>query len=226
MKRSPRSADLLELVMGLAIVGLVLFIGSFLRLRADLTNEERYTLTPATRTLLEELPDVVYVKVYLTGELPADLLRFSRSIEDLLDEMHVIQPEKLEYSFIDPSASEDEQTRKETYDALQKDGLSYSSIRMRDKGSFSERIVFPGALVTFRGKTVPVQLLKTQMRTPDADIVNRSINNLEYELASAFRQATTKDKAKVAILEGHGELGELEVMDISKALEETYSVSR
>ena len=97
---------------------------------------------------------------------------------------------------------------------------------MRDKGSFSERIVFPGALVTFRGKTVPVQLLKTQMRTPDADIVNRSINNLEYELASAFRQATTKDKAKVAILEGHGELGELEVMDISKALEETYSVSR
>jgi ABC-2 type transport system permease protein len=103
-----------------------------------------------------------------------------------------VQPEKVQYSFIDPSESPDEKTRKETYDQLQKEGLQYSSIRMRDKESFSERIVFPGALVTFRDKTVPVQLLKTQLRTPDADIVNRSINNLEYELASAFRQSTQR----------------------------------
>ena len=212
--------------MGLAIVGLVLFIGSFLRLRADLTNEKRYTLTPATRSMLQELPDVVYVKVYLTGELPADLQRFSRSIKDLLDEMRVVQPDKLHYSFIDPSASPDEKTRKETYDQLQKEGLQYSSIRMRDKESFSERIVFPGALITLRGKTVPVQLLKTQMRTPDADIVNRSINNLEYELASAFRQAAQLERSKIGFLEGHGELAGMEVADITNALGELYDVER
>ncbi|MCB0770586.1 MAG: gliding motility-associated ABC transporter substrate-binding protein GldG [Flavobacteriales bacterium] len=226
MRRSPRNADLLELLMGLAIVGLVLFIGSFLRLRADLTNEKRYTLTPATRSMLTELDDVVYVKVYLEGELPADLERFSRATKDLLDEMRVHQPENLQYTFIDPSASEDENTRKEVYDQLQQQGLSYSSIRLRDKGETSERIVFPGALVTYRDKTVPVQLLKTQLRTPDADIVNRSINNLEYELASAFRQATTSEKARIAFLEGHGELGEMEVMDVTNALSETYDVSR
>jgi len=224
MKRSPRTTDLLELVLGLAVVGLVLFIGSFLRLRADLTNEQRYTLTPSTKQMLEELPDVVYVKVYLTGELPADLQRFSRSIRELLDEMRVVQPEKVQYSFIDPSESPDEKTRKETYDQLQKEGLQYSSIRMRDKESFSERIVFPGALVTFRDKTVPVQLLKTQLRTPDADIVNRSINNLEYELASAFRQSTQREKAKIAFLRGHGELRDMEVADITAALSELYDV--
>lgn len=224
MKRSPRTTDLLELVLGLAVVGLVLFIGSFLHLRADLTNEKRYTLTPSTKQMLEELPDVVYVKVYLTGELPADLQRFSRSIRELLDEMRVVQPEKVQYSFIDPSESPDEKTRKETYDQLQKEGLQYSSIRMRDKESFSERIVFPGALVTFRDKTVPVQLLKTQLRTPDADIVNRSINNLEYELASAFRQSTQREKAKIAFLRGHGELRDMEVADITAALSELYDV--
>jgi ABC-2 type transport system permease protein len=224
MKRSPRTTDLLELVLGLAVVGLVLFIGSFLRLRADLTNEQRYTLTPSTKQMLEELPDVVYVKVYLTGELPADLQRFSRSIRELLDEMRVVQPEKVQYSFIDPSESPDEKTRKETYDQLQKEGLQYSSIRMRDKESFSERIVFPGALVTYRDKTVPVQLLKTQLRTPDADIVNRSINNLEYELASAFRQSTQREKAKIAFLRGHGELRDMEVADITAALSELYDI--
>ena len=82
MKRSTRTNDLFELLLGLAIVGLVLFIGSFARLRADLTDEKRYTLTPSTKQMLEELPDVVYVKVYLTGELPADLQRFSRSIRE------------------------------------------------------------------------------------------------------------------------------------------------
>lgn len=224
MKRNARTSDLIELLLGLAIVGLVLFIGSFLRLRADLTNEKRYTLTPATEQMLAELDDVVYVKVYLTGDLPADLNRFSRAIRDLLDEMRVVQPDKLQYSFIDPSESADEKTRKETYDQLQKEGLTYTSIRLRDKESFSERIVFPGALVTYKSKTVPVQLLKTQLRTPDADIVNRSMNNLEYELASAFRRAGQRERRRIAFLEGHGELAGMEVADITKALGEMYDV--
>lgn len=220
-----RSRDLTELLLGIGIVLVVLFIGSFARLRADLTSEKRYTLTPATKELVQGLPDIVYVKVYLTGELPADLQLLSNSTRDLLDEMRVLAPDKIEYMFIDPSASPDAKTRNEVYDDLQKQGLTYSSIRLREKGAYTERIVFPGALVTFRDKTVPVQLLKTQLRTPDAEIVNRSLNNLEYEFASAFRQATTLRKPRVAFLEGHGELSGMEVADIRNALSEQYEVN-
>lgn len=226
LARSRRAGDLSELGIGIGIVLLLLFLGSFLRLRLDLTSEKRYTLTPATRQLVEELPDVVYVKVYLHGALPADLLRLSQATRDLLEEMRVYNPGMLEYGFVDPSVSPDEKTRNEVYDQLQAQGLTYSSIRLRDKGAYTERIVFPGALVTFRDKTIPVQLLKTQLRTPDADIVNRSINNLEYELASAIRQATSQRKARVAFLEGHGEADKLRVMDVTNALEEQYTVSR
>lgn len=224
--RSRRAADLSELGIGIAIVLVVLFMGSFMRLRMDLTSEKRYTLTQATRQLVEDLPDVVYVRVYLTGELPADLLKLSQATRDLLDEMRVFDSEKIEYSFIDPSASPDEKTRNEIYDQLQAQGLTYSSIRLRDKGAYTERIVFPGALVTYKDKTVPVQLLKTQLRTPDADIVNRSINNLEYEFASAFRQVTSLRKQKIAFLEGHGELDPMFLQDITQALREQYTVSR
>jgi ABC-2 type transport system permease protein len=224
--RSRRFGDLAELGIGIGIVLLVLFAGSFFRLRFDLTSEKRYTLTAATQNLVEELPDLVYVKVYLNGELPADLLKLSQATRDLLDEMRVYNPDLLQYTFIDPSASPDEKTRNEVYDQLQQQGLSYSSIRLRDKGAFTERIVFPGALVTYRDKTIPVQLLKTQLRTPDADIVNRSINNLEFEFASALRQVTALRKPSVAFLEGHGELNELNVKDISTALSDHYAVSR
>lgn len=225
-KRSNRSGDLAELAIGIGIVLLVCFIGSFFRLRGDLTSEKRYTLTEATRELAESLEDVVYVKVYLAGELPADLQQLAQSTRDLLDEMRAYQPDKIQYSFVDPSESPDAKTRNEVYDQLQKQGLTYSSIRIREKGAFKEQIVFPGALITYQDKVVPVQLLKTQLRTPDADIVNRSINNIEYELASAIRQATTKSKRRIAFIEGHGELQEIEVKDITTALEASYDVAR
>jgi ABC-2 type transport system permease protein len=223
--RSPRSGDLIELAIGIGIVLLVLFIGSFFRLRVDLTSEKRYTLTEATRQLVRDLPDVVYVKVFLTGELPADLRRLSQATRDVLDEMRVVQPDRIQYTFVDPNASPDDKTRREIYDNLQQQGLTYSSIRLREKGAYTERIVFPGALVTFRDKTVPVQLLKTQLRAPDADIVNRSVNNLEYELASAIRQATTLRKARIAFLQGHGELSGVRIADAMRALKEQYDVS-
>ncbi len=223
--RSGRTGDLIELAIGIGIVLLLVFIGSFFRLRADLTTEKRYTLTAATQELVQDLPDVVFVKVYLTGELPADLQKLSQATRDMLDEMRAYST-NIEYSFIDPNESPDEKTRNEVYEQLQKQGLNYSSIRLKDKGTFTERIIFPGALITFRDKTVPMQLLKTQLRSPDADIVNRSINNLEYEFASSIRQAMARQQPRVAFLEGHGEVDSLRVMDVANALKEHYKVSR
>ncbi len=224
--RSHRSRDLLNLFIGIGCVLLILFISSFARLRADLTSEKRYTLTPATVQLMDSLKDVVFLKVYLSGELPADLRELSNATRELLDEMRVHNPELLHYSFEDPSASEDAKTRNAIYEDLQKQGLQYTSIRTQEKGAVGERIVWPCAMITFRDRTLPLQLLKTQFRTPDADMVNRSINNLEFEVASAIRQITTEYKPRVAFLEGHGELSELETKDLSTVLSEQYIVSR
>ena len=221
-----RRRDLMDLVLGVAIVLLVLFIGSFLTLRLDLTSEKRYTLTPATKQLVQELDEAVFLKVYLDGDLPADLERLSRATQELLDEMRIQANDKLEYSFIDPNASPDDKTRREVYASLEEQGLTYTSIRVRDAGSFSERIVFPGALMSYKGKTIPVQLLKTQFRAPDADIVNRSINNLEFEISSAIRQITAPKRARIAFVEGHGELDDMQVMDVVKSLQEHYDVKR
>ncbi|MCB9169168.1 MAG: gliding motility-associated ABC transporter substrate-binding protein GldG [Flavobacteriales bacterium] len=218
--------DITELLVGIGIVLLVLFIGSFTHLRADLTSEKRFTLTPATHQLVDSLKDVVFVKVFLDGDLPADLRRLSLATRELLDEMRVDAPDKLEYAFEDPSDHPDEKTRNEVYAQLEKQGLQYTSIRIREKSGFSERIVFPGALITYRGKTIPVQLLKTQLRQPDADMVNRSINNLEYEMAGAIRQLTRFERPKVAFLEGQGELAPIQVQDIATALGENYDVTR
>lgn len=223
-RASRRAAGLIELSIGIACVLLVLFIGSFTRVRADLTTEKRYTLTDATKNLVDSLPDVVFVKVYLSGALPADLQELSSSLRDLLDEMRVRNPDLLQYEFIDPSASSDEKSRNEVYDHLQKQGLQYSSIRTRNKGEQSEVIVWPGAIITFRGKEAPLQLLRSQIRNNDAQMVNRSINNLEYELASAIRKITVDHRPRIAFLKGHGEQTGTNTQDIANALSEQYDV--
>jgi gliding-associated putative ABC transporter substrate-binding component GldG len=223
---SKRLADLSELVVGIAIVGVLLFLASFVRLRADLTSEKRYTLRPATIELVKELEDIVYVKVYLTGTLPADLQRLSRATRDLLEELRVHQPDLVQFSFVDPNAQPDEKTRREVYAQLEQQGLRYNSITFAGQGAQTELVFFPGALVTYREKTVPVQLLRSRFGANDPEMVNRSINNLEYELAGAIRQATADRKRRIAFLEGHGELDGPRIMDITNELKEQYEVER
>lgn len=225
-KRSNRAANLLELIAGIGIVLVLLVIGSYLRVRVDLTSEKRHTLTDATKELVRDLEDIVYVKVYLSGDLPADLQRLAQATRDLLDEMRVYQAEHIQYTFIDPSASADEKTRNDVYQQLQDQGLSYSSLTFGGKGAHTELIIFPGALITYREKTVPVQLLRSQYGASDPEIINRSVNNLEYEFSSAIRQAISTRKSKVAFLEGHGELPPMLVMDATNVLGEQYEVSR
>ena len=78
---------MIRLGLGLAIVLLLIFISGFGFQRIDLTEEKRHTLTPATVELLQDLEDIVYVKVFLTGEFPAEYKRLERSIKERLDEM-------------------------------------------------------------------------------------------------------------------------------------------
>lgn len=230
--RSKLLADLAELAIGVGIVVLLLFITSFARIRVDLTSEQRYTLTPATRAMLDSLDDVVYVKIYLTGDLPANLKKLEQAATDLLNEMKAVAPDRFDYTFIDPNAEPEKKARAQVHQTLQDQGLKYTRIPVKVKGVPDELIIFPCAQLTYREKTVPVQLLKSVLfaKDPDQDqedpaVVN-SINNLEYEFASALRQATARQRPRIAFLEGHGELPPIETADITSALREQYEVAR
>lgn len=223
---SHRSRDLLRLGLGLVIVLLLVFISGFGFQRIDLTEEKRHTLTPATVDLLEELEDIVYVKVFLTGEFPAEYKRLERAIKERLDEMKAYGGDRLEYEFINPSASESEQERLEYYQYLQDEGLQYTNITIRTKDGISEKIIFPGALLTYRNNTLPVQLLKSNERAADPQLINNSVNNLEYEFARNIRRVTDNETPAIAFIQGHGELSRLETNDAEKLLSESYLVDR
>lgn len=224
-KRNIKKNNITQLILGVLIIILLNIISSFVFTRFDLTTEKRYSLSPATKKLLRNLDDVVFFKVYLEGELPAGFRRLSNETREMLDEFRAYS-RNIQFEFVNPSSSADAKERTDTYKLLVERGLQPTDLRMNEKGGSSRLIIFPGSIVTYRGKEMPVQLLMTQMGQDPNKVLNNSIQGLEYNLASAIGKLTQIMKPSVAFIEGEGELNGSETYDISRALSEFYSVDR
>lgn len=223
-KRTLRSQHMVEFVSGLVLFVLLNIVGSYVFYRIDLTSDKRYTLSAITKKLLkEDIKDVVYVKVYLEGDFPAGFKKLSKETREMLDEFRAYN-KNIEYEFIDPSTNDDRKQRNEVYKQLITKGLQPTSLQVKDKSGSSQKVIFPGALVTYKGQEIPVQLLQTKMGSSPEEQLNNSIQNLEYELSNAIRKLSIPIKKKIGFLNGHGELDNLEVADMAFALKEYYVV--
>jgi len=210
-------------LLSMIIIALVNVIAYYLFTRLDLTSEKRYSLSPATKTMLRELDDIVYFKIYLDGEFPAGFKRLRNETREMLDEFRAYT-DNIQYEFIDPNAIKNNTDRKNLYCQLMEKGLSPTNLQVKMDGGSSQQIIFPGALVTYRSKETPVQLLISQVNTPPEAVLNTSVQSLEYNLANCIRKLSLEIKPSIAFIEGHGELDKYETADIRLALSEFYKI--
>ena len=220
-----RKQDILQFTATLVILVLLNFVGSFVHNRYDLTKEGRYSLSDATKNLLTELDDYIYVEVYLEGDFPAGIERLSLETRQILSEFKS-QNNLLQFTFINPTESTDEKTRNEIIKQLYEKGLSPTSLQVKDGETYTEKVIVPGAIVKFGGQEVAVQLLKNQIASSPAQNLEQSIRELEYEFTNAIKQLRTPFKPSIAFITGHGELEDKEVEDLSNSLSEQYSVAK
>jgi len=221
-----KKRDILSLLLAFIILILMNFLGSFIFHRFDLTSEKRYTLSDVTKKILGDLNDVVYVKVYLEGEFPAGFKRLSNETKEMLDEFRAFSNDNIEYQFINPSLSADKKEQNDIYKQLYEKGLQPTNLEVKSETGTSQQILFPGAIVSYKGREVPWQLLKTNLGQSSEGQLNNSIQALEYEFASCIRNLTTFLKPQIGIIDGHGELDTLALYDIKNALSEFYILKR
>jgi len=222
-----RRSGMIDLLMGVFVIFLINYIASFVFTRFDLTSEKRYTLSTSSRKLISSLDDVVFFKVYLEGEFPAGFTRLKKETREMLDEFRAYAGEgKIEYEFINPSENPDMKIRNEIYKQLYDQGLRPTDLEIQDEDGISKKIIWPGAVVTYKGRRTSLQLLKSNSIGGSEDMLNNSIEDLEYELSNAIQKLVNVNKPKIAFIEGHGELNEMQVADISRSLEEYYVIDR
>lgn len=222
-----RNQDLIQLLLVTFIIFLAVYLSGFLYFRIDLTAEKRFTLTPQTRQILKEIDDIVFVKVYLDGELPIGFKRLRNSVKELLDEFREIGGSRIQYQFINPSESENAKERNQFYTSLHEQGMIPTNVEVKDKkGGLSQNIIFPWALISYKGYEMPVKLLKNNQGKSAEENLNHSVESLEYELISTIYNLSVTELQTIAFIEGHRELDEYLVGDITKELLKYYEVFR
>ena len=226
-RKSLKKRQIFAFIILVAVVAVINVAGSFLFTRFDLTSEKRYTLSPTTKEILNDLDDYVYFKVYLDGDFPAGFKKLRRETKEMLDEFRAYS-KYIDFEFINPAESGEEAEIMETYKQLYQAGLKPTDLNVQNSdGSSKQMVIWPGALVSYRNNTeIAIELLENQVGQSDDEALNASMQNLEFRLIDAVKKVTRLMKPNIAFVEGHGELGEQDVYDITKSLSQNYNVVR
>lgn len=223
---SRKKKDITMLVMLLAILLLVNFVCSFYFKRFDLTSEKRYTLSPSTINMLKKLDDVVYLKVYLQGDINPSFARLKNETREILDEFRAYSNGLIEYEFVNlsdnPNKDEVGKIEQQLYDK----GIVPEQVVEKTKEKTSQVLLWPGAIVSHKGKEGVWQIFKRQVGIPPEQCINNSVQELEYSLTNSIRKLQLIKKPEVVFLEGHGELDTIQTADLMKSLSEYYTVYR
>lgn len=218
-----RRDNLLSFGLILVIIVVANIISSYLFTRIDLTSEKRYTLAPATKALLRSVDDYVFFRVYLEGDFPAGFKKLRRETKEMLDEFRAYN-KLIGYEFVNPLATGNARETEEAIKTLTDKGLRPTELQVRATDGAQQKLIFPGALVMYRDKELPLDLLDQQLNTPPEMVINNSVQNLEFKLADIIRKLSQLQKPAVAFIEGHGELNEAELHDLTQALLPNYRV--
>lgn len=205
----------MKLWKGIAIL-LALVVANLLMqhvvVRWDMTNDQRYSIAPTTKELLQQLDAPVQITILLDGELNAGFLRLQRATIELIEELGVVKGTEISYRISTENIPQ---------------GITPTLIHERThKGQTAQTTIYPYALITYKGRTTIVELLRNNRGLSGEENLNNSIENLEFAFVEALHALTRNSVEKIAFLEGHGELDERDVYDLSQALSYYYQIDR
>ena len=205
--------------MGLILINV---LASKFHSRFDLTQDHRYTLSPAAKNIIKKIESPVVIDVFLKGTFPPEFRRLQSETRQFLEEMAAYNS-NIKFNFIDPLAEGDDANAvaQEFYEL----GMTPARINVMENGKESESIIFPWAIANFNNKTVKIPLLKNKLGNTDEERVNNSVQQLEYSFADALGQLVQTKKKKIAIMRGNGELGDAYLADFIKTIRQYYFVA-
>jgi len=214
----------------LAAIVLVGYLSTLGFTRIDFTKEKRFTLSPITRQVMTGLHQQVKVTVYLKGNnFQSWMKRLQRSTRDMLSDLQAYSHGNLHFEFVDPienikNLSDDQQ--KAIYDSLDARGISGQPFSIKTDNGLSQIMIFPEALVEYKGQSIAVNLLQSRIGLSEEEVAKNSIQNLEYNFASAIRKITSGGKPLIGFTEGHNELNDRQLNDAMRSLANGFVVGR
>ena len=223
-KKKLFTATMLGYIGGLIAIAL---ISAITFTRFDFTIEKRYTISPISRQIMDNLQQPVKITVYLQGgNLPGGFKRLQGATRDMLNDLQAYSHRKLQFEFVDPLKNLASDQQAQAVQELEAKGIEPTNLSVKTDDGVSQKIIFPAALVMANGKEIPVKLLLSRIGLSPDEVLNNSIQNLEYAFTSAIKKAISGGKPQIGFTEGHNELSDLQLNDAMKSLSDGYEVGR
>ena len=198
------------------------YIGNQVFKRFDLTKDKRYTLSEASLDIIKDVESPIVVDIFLEGnDFPSEFRRLKLETKQLLEEF-AAENKNIFFQFINPV--DDESTREHNIQQLTQRGLTPMQLSVQDNGKSSQAIIFPWALASYNGQTVTIPLIKNKIGASQQDIVNNSVQHLEYAFADGFNKIIKPKQRKIAILKGNKQLEDKYIADLVRKLKAYYFI--
>jgi ABC-2 type transport system permease protein len=194
----------LWLPLTIAAIVVINWLAASFHTRIDFTNEKRFTLSAPAKKILKGLDDVVEIDVFLKGDFPSGFKKLANSTGEVLNEFKEIAGRKLQYNFVNPDDVMDG-TAVKWSDTLSAAGLYPINLKSQIKAGEQQQLVFPFALVHYKGGTIPVNLYAGNKTFISPSELNSAEALMEYKFADAISKLSQPNKPMIAYSVGNGE---------------------
>jgi len=193
------------IILMIIIVIVVNILSENYKFRIDLTEDKEFTLSKATKDILEKLDKPVTITAYFSKDLPPNIGNISGNLKDMLIEYSNRSMGMVVYKFVNPN--DNEETERE---AVQ-NGIQPLMINVRDKDQIKQQKAYLGAMVSMGSAKEIIPFLQPG-------------SAMEYALSTAIKKLSVIDKPAIAIIHGHGEPDINEIIQVYKELSILYNV--
>ena len=199
-----REAFLQVLLIAGSLVALTYTADQFVW-RADLTENNRYTLAGASHDIAQDLADPVTVTAYFTANLPSRFGRTKEEFRALLQEFRAAADGNVEFQFVNPNES-DEKAR-----TAREAGIRPVTIDVRQRNQMTQKRAYLGAVFQYRDQREVLSFVEPG-------------SPMEYTIAHTIRKLTQDEAAVLGVLQGHGEPSLNEMTQLREALKGRYDL--
>ncbi|MBV8098365.1 MAG: Gldg family protein [Verrucomicrobia bacterium] len=166
----------------LVILIAVNVLGSFLKVRSDLTQNKIYTLSPGTKRILDKLDTPVEIRFYYSKDnssMPVPLRTYAQEVEDLLSEYQQAGHGKIQVVKLDPKPDSDAE------DSARLDGVQGQTVAANLTGDK----IYLGLAVSCLDTKTAIPFL-----SPDRETL------LEYDISRAISSVVNPKKAVIGVM--------------------------
>ncbi len=199
-----RREDLyLKIALWVFIFLSLVLLAEQLRVRIDLTQDKRYTLSQVTRKLISRLENPVTIIAYFTKQLPPHLQLIKQDALYILEEYSIESDGKIIYKVVNPNESPEKERE------AQSAGISPLLVAVEEEDQVRQQKAYLGLVFHYQDKQEVLPVIPLD-------------GTYEYAITSILYRLTTKQRTPIGYIQGFGEPSLSQIKSLSRALTALY----